>query len=50
MICYLDRTFCGSEVEEHTCGRELTEEHKAGAEKWWGGEDYPVALGNFCDK
>lgn len=26
MICYKDRTYCSSEVEEHTCGREFTKE------------------------
>lgn len=49
MISYLDRAFCASEVKEHTCGREFTEEHALRAEKWWGGKDYPVAYGNFCE-
>lgn len=26
MISYKDRAFCDSDVEEHTCGREFTEE------------------------
>ena len=25
MICYKDRSYCGSVVEKHTCGREATE-------------------------
>ena len=48
MICYKDKTFCSDEVEEHTCGREFTEQDKIDAEKWWGGKDYPVAYGSFC--
>lgn len=50
MICYLDKTFCSSEVEEHTCGREFTKEHAKNAEKWWGGKDYPVAYADFCNQ
>ncbi len=50
MICYRDRTFCGDEVETHTCGREFTEEDAKNAERWWGGNDYPVAYGSFCNK
>lgn len=49
MICYKDTTFCGSKVENHTCGREFTKEDEIGAEKWWGGKDYPVAFSNFCE-
>ena len=37
MICYRDTTFCASEVTEHTCGREFTEQDAIDAEKWWGG-------------
>ena len=48
MICYRDRTFCASEVEEHTCDREFTEEDAKDAEKWWGSKEYPIAFGKFC--
>lgn len=48
MMCYRDTTFCSSEVAEHTCGREFTEQDAIDAEKWWGGKDYPVAYGEFC--
>lgn len=50
MISFLDKTFCASKVKEHTCDREFTEEHALRAEKWWGGKDYPVAYGEFCDQ
>ena len=50
MICYRDKTFCSSKVERHTCGREFTEEDAKAAEVWWGGQDYPVAFGEFCSQ
>ena len=45
MICYKDRAFCASDVEEHTCGRELTEEDKRKAEE----SGLPVCFGDYCD-
>jgi hypothetical protein len=45
MICYKDRTFCASEVKEHTCGRELTEEDKIDAKM----RALPIAYGYFCE-
>lgn len=48
MICYKDKSFCASHVDKHTCGREFTPQDAIDAEKWWGGEDYPVAWGYFC--
>lgn len=50
MICYKDRSYCGSKVEEHTCGREFTEEDAIDAEKWWGSKDYPVAYIKYCEE
>ena len=50
MICYRDKTYCNSDVEEHICGREFTEEDAKDAEKWWGGKDYPVAFSKFCEE
>lgn len=50
MICYRDTTFCASEVTEHTCGREFTEQDAINAEKWWGSKDYPVAYMKFCEE
>jgi hypothetical protein len=49
MICYKDRTYCSSKVKVHTCGREFTDEDQKNAEKWWGGKDYPLCLGEFCE-
>lgn len=48
MLCYRDRTYCGSDVEEHTCGREFTKQDAIDAEKWWGSKYYPVAYSDFC--
>lgn len=44
MICYKDKTFCSSDVEEHTCGREMAQEEKRDAERM----NLPVAYGEFC--
>jgi hypothetical protein len=50
MICYKDTSFCGSDVEEHTCGAEFTEQDAINAEKWWGGTDYPVSYIKYCEE
>lgn len=50
MISYKDKAFCKSDVEKHTCGREFTEKDAKAAEKWWGGKNYPVAWGKFCEE
>jgi len=50
MISYKDKTFCGSKVERHTCGREFTKFDLESAINWWGGEDPPVAFSNFCEE
>lgn len=46
MICYKDMTFCSSDVEKHTCGRELTKEDRKQAEKI----GLPIAHGDLCKK
>jgi len=45
MLCYKDRTFCASEVEEHTCGRVLTKEESEHAIKI----NLPVSYAKFCE-
>lgn len=47
MISYRDKTFCP--FHEHcagaaTCGRALTPEVRAAAERWWGDVDPPIAV------
>ena len=44
MITYKDITFCCSDVEEHTCGRELTAEDEKKAEEL----ELPIAMAEFC--
>lgn len=44
MKCYKDRTYCASKVEEHTCGREMTEEEEKEAEE----SGTPVCYAYFC--
>lgn len=43
MICYRDITFCASEVDKHTCGREFTAQDTIDAEKWWGSSGEPTS-------
>ena len=50
MISYRDKSFCGSKVKKHTCGREFTKADAKAAEKWWGNKDYPVAYTPFCEE
>lgn len=40
----MDRAFCASKVEKHTCGRELSEEDTERAKEM----GLPIAYGNFC--
>ena len=49
MMGYKDRTFCASPNCQNKCGRQLTQEIRDGARKWWGSDDAPIAVGNFCD-
>lgn len=44
MICYKDRTFCASEVEKHTCGREITPEEIKDAKRI----GLPICYADFC--
>lgn len=48
MIGYMDRTFCISPDCKDECGRRLTKEIREAADKWWGDEGAPIAVGCFC--
>lgn len=56
VICFRDRTYCGSPNCQNKCGRKLTDADKEAAKKWWlnvtNGEDdgAPIAYMNFCDE
>ena len=53
MIGYKDMTFCSANCANQTCHRNLTEAEREKAIKWWGSEDFPIALSDFssdCDK
>jgi len=49
MICFRDMTFCVSMNCTNKCGRKLTDEVRAAARRWWGGDGAPIATGRFCD-
>lgn len=46
MICYRDRSYCGSDVEIHTCNSVLTEVEAEHAEQI----GLPIAYMNYCDE
>lgn len=55
MMCYKDRTYCASPNCKNECGRQLTDEDRQKALKWWAspknptGEGFPLAVSHFCD-
>ena len=50
MIGYKDRAWCRSPNCKGKCGRQFTQADHEAAVRWWGGEDYPLAFGYFCDE
>ena len=49
MICYMDTTYCVSPGCTNECGRKLTPEIIAAARAWWGTDDPPIAVSEFCE-
>lgn len=45
-MTYKDRTFCASNVKEHTCGRELTDEMREEAIEL----GLPISWSYFCEE
>lgn len=50
MMCFRDRTYCNSPYCTNECGRQLTDEVREAARKWWGSDDAPIAVSDFCSK
>ena len=48
VMCYRDQTFCGSKTHKKECNKQVTKEVHEAAVRWWGNEDYPIALADFC--
>lgn len=48
MICFRDMTFCIH--PDCTCDpeRQLTDEVREAARKWWGSDDAPISMGYIC--
>lgn len=46
MLCYKDKTFCGSDCVSDDCHRNFGDKEKQGA-KLWMGDDAPVAFTDF---
>jgi len=49
-MCYKDMTWCCSPNCSNECGRQFTQEDRVKAIKWWGDDDFPLAVSEFCDK
>lgn len=49
MICYKDKTFCGSDCVNVGCHRYFSEEERENARKWWkhDPDNAPVAFSDF---
>lgn len=50
MMCYKDRTYCGSPNCVNACGRQFTDADRKAARIWWGSEDFPLCISYFCGK
>ncbi len=51
MICYKDRTFCGSDCTNTACSRHFGDDDLEAAKKWWDGEKPPImfaAMSHDC--
>lgn len=54
MLCYRDKSWCSSylrlECVNHNCNRAFTEQDREYAKQWWGGSDFPLAVGEFKEE
>jgi hypothetical protein len=46
MLCYKDKSFCGSNVEVHTCGKEISREEEKRAKEL----GLPIAYIKYCEE
>lgn len=49
LMGYMDKTFCHSDCKNEACHRFVSEKVIEGAKKWWGGDDFPLAVSDFSD-
>ena len=54
MLCFRDRSWCVQSLNEicssSSCTRFFTQEDREQAIIWWGGEDFPLSIGDFKTK
>ena len=50
MIGYGDKTWCLPKTCTGKCGRQFTEADHRASVAWWGSEDYPLSVADFCDE
>lgn len=48
MIVFRDRSYCFPKTCVGKCGRQFTVDDHLAAVRWWGGEDYPLSLSDYC--
>jgi len=49
MMCYRDMIFCVAKCANTTCPLKFTDKVQQDAQKWWGNENAPVALGDLSE-
>ncbi len=49
MMCYKDKTFCGSDCTNTRCYRHFGENEASSARRWWGKPNPPVAYSDYSD-
>jgi hypothetical protein len=50
MIGFMDKTWCNSPHCKNACGRQFTSADRERAIRWWGGEDFPIFVKEYCDE
>lgn len=47
IICFRDKTFCSAKCGLASCSRQINQEVREAGAKWWGSEDFPIAVSDF---
>jgi hypothetical protein len=49
MMCFRDMTFCSAKCSNRECFRNYNSEVREAGIRWWGSEDFPIALSNLSE-
>jgi len=44
---YGDITFCSAKCSNKACYRNITQDVRREGERWWGSQDFPIAVADF---